>query len=41
LYEISAVTGEGLEDLKRATWTLLEQSPKPGLEPASLSAETK
>jgi GTP-binding protein len=32
LLEISAVTGAGLAELKRATWTLLEQSPKPGLE---------
>jgi GTP-binding protein len=32
LYEISAVTGAGLDELKRATWTLLEQSPKPQLE---------
>ena len=36
LVEISAVTGAGLEDLKRATWTLLEQSPKPGLEAETL-----
>jgi len=36
LVEISAVTGAGLEDLKRATWTLLEQSPKPGLETETL-----
>ena len=40
LYEISAVTGEGLEELKRATWTLLEQSPKPGVEPPSVAVET-
>jgi GTP-binding protein len=32
LYEISAVTGAGLEELKRATWALLEQPPKPQLE---------
>jgi GTP-binding protein len=32
LLEISAVTGAGLAELKRATWTLLEQSPLPGLE---------
>ena len=36
LVEISAVTGAGLEDLQRATWTLLEQSPKPGLEAETL-----
>lgn len=29
LYEISSVTGEGLEDLKKATWTTLEQIPRP------------
>lgn len=40
LYEISAVTGAGLEELKHATWTLLEQSPRPGLEAAPLAAET-
>jgi GTP-binding protein len=28
LYEISCVTGEGLEDLKRATWAMLEQIPR-------------
>ena len=40
LYEISAVTGEGIEELKRATWALLEKSPKPGVEPQSLATET-
>lgn len=40
LYEISSVTGEGLEELKRATWAQLEQTPKPGLEAETLSAET-
>src|SRR5579859_2828584 len=29
LYEISAVTGEGLEDLKNAVWAMLEQIPRP------------
>lgn len=29
LYEISCVTGEGLEELKRATWAMLEQIPRP------------
>lgn len=29
LYEISAVTGQGLEDLKRAIWAKLEGIPKP------------
>ncbi|MBI4164573.1 MAG: GTPase ObgE [Acidobacteria bacterium] len=38
LCEISAVTGEGLEDLKRAVWALLEVLPKPGLEPASMTS---
>ncbi|MGE5326226.1 MAG: GTPase ObgE [Deltaproteobacteria bacterium] len=28
-YEISCVTGEGLEELKRAVWELLEQLPRP------------
>ena len=28
LYEISAVTGEGLEELKRAVWTALEAVPR-------------
>ncbi|MCL5006066.1 MAG: GTPase ObgE [Acidobacteria bacterium] len=28
LYEISSVTGEGLEELKRATWAKLEEIPK-------------
>jgi Fe2+ transport system protein B len=32
LYEISCVTGEGLEELKWATWTMLEQIPRPGPE---------
>jgi GTP-binding protein len=29
LYEISCVTGEGLEELKQAAWSRLEQIPKP------------
>jgi GTP-binding protein len=29
LYEISCVTGEGLEELTRATWARLEQIPRP------------
>jgi hypothetical protein len=29
LYEISGVTGQGLEDLKRAVWAKLEGIPKP------------
>ena len=29
LYEISCVTGEGLEELKRAVWEMLEQIPRP------------
>ncbi|HEY6292698.1 MAG TPA: GTPase ObgE [Terriglobia bacterium] len=29
LYEISGVTGQGLEELKRAIWTRLEQIPRP------------
>ena len=37
LYEISAVSGEGIEDLKRAIWERLEQIPRPGL--AGLPAE--
>lgn len=28
LYEISCVTGEGLEELKRTTWAMLEQLPR-------------
>ncbi len=33
LYEISAVTGEGLEELKRAVWMKLEEIPKLFAEP--------
>ncbi len=29
LYEISSVTGEGLDDLKRAVWSKLEELPRP------------
>ena len=29
LYEVSAVTGQGVEDLKRAIWERLEQIPRP------------
>lgn len=39
LYEISAVTGAGLDELKRAAWALLEQSPQPGPEEAPLETE--
>jgi GTPase len=28
LYEISSVTGEGLEELKRATWAMLQEIPR-------------
>jgi GTP-binding protein len=31
LYEISSVTGEGLEELKRAAWSRLREIPRPGL----------
>ncbi|HEV2246354.1 MAG TPA: GTPase ObgE [Terriglobia bacterium] len=31
LYEISSVTGEGLEELKRAAWGRLQEIPRPGL----------
>ncbi len=30
LYEISSVTGGGLEELKQATWAMLERLPRPG-----------
>jgi GTP-binding protein len=32
LHEISGVTGQGLEELKRAVWASLEQLPRPGAE---------
>ncbi len=35
LFEISCVTGEGLEELKRVTWAMLEQIPRPSLLEAS------
>jgi GTP-binding protein len=41
LYEISCVTGEGLEELQRATWMLLEQTPKPSLETDTLAASRR
>ncbi|MEJ2007897.1 MAG: GTPase ObgE [Acidobacteriota bacterium] len=31
LYEISSVTGEGLEELKRAAWDRLQEIPRPSL----------
>ncbi len=31
LYEISSVTGEGLEELKRAAWARLQEIPRPSL----------
>jgi GTPase len=38
LYPISCVTGDGLEDLKRATWAMLEQLPRsPAEETAPVS----
>jgi GTP-binding protein len=38
LYEISCVTGEGLEELKWAAWAMLEQIPKPRPEAESVAA---
>ncbi len=35
LFEISGVTGEGLEELKRATWAKLEQLPRHSVEAAA------
>jgi GTPase involved in cell partitioning and DNA repair len=32
LHEISGVTGQGLEELKRAVWASLKQLPRPGAE---------
>ncbi len=41
LHEISSVSGEGLEELKRAAWAMLEQIPRPGpLAPAAGSDPT-
>ena len=37
LYEISSVTGEGLEALKRATWTRLQEIPRPSFVEDSVS----
>ena len=34
LYEISSVTGEGLGELKQATWAMLEQIPRPSPVPS-------
>jgi len=31
LFEISSVTGQGLEELKRAAWARLQEIPRPGL----------
>ena len=38
LYEISCVTGEGLEELKWAAWARLEQIPRPGPAPDPIPA---
>ncbi len=35
LYEISSVTGEGLESLKHAAWTKLQEIPRPSLSETS------
>jgi len=40
LYEISSVTGEGLNELKRAAWAMLREIPRPGL-PEDFVAETQ
>ena len=37
LYEISSVTGEGLEELKRATWASLQEIPRLSLSEDSVS----
>lgn len=37
LYEISSVTGEGLEELKRAAWARLQKIPRPGLPESAVS----
>jgi GTP-binding protein len=37
LIEISSVTGEGLERLKRQTWAMLEQIPRQGPAPIATS----
>jgi hypothetical protein len=36
LQEISCVTGEGLDDLKQAIWSTLEQLPRPQAADASV-----
>ncbi len=40
LFEISAATGEGLADLKEATWAELERIPRPAQESEPAPAET-
>jgi GTP-binding protein len=37
LYEISSVTGEGLEELKRAAWAMLQEVPRPSVTEDALS----
>ncbi len=37
LYEISSVTGEGLDELKRAAWASLQEIPRPSLSEDSVS----
>ena len=37
LYEISGVTGGGLEELKRATWSMLERIPRPSVSEVATS----
>jgi GTPase len=37
LYEISSITGEGLEELKRATWARLQEIPRPTFSEDSVS----
>ena len=39
LYEISCVTGEGLDELKWAAWNMLEQIPRPGPETEPVAAD--
>lgn len=41
LYEISCATGEGLEELLRATWTKLEQIPRPSPVASGQEAEAR
>ncbi len=40
LYEISSVTGEGLEELKRAAWASLQEIPRLSL-PEDFASETQ